>query len=329
VSHEYPSPESWDSPKPQPLWRRAFNKDWWAHTWRRLRGPLGRGWVKDPFPPLLKMPGLLDVHEPSQEFDFETPALGDGFNFHVRVRCSWTVQATASEDEKEKKEKKLAEVREFIKQSRDITRDRIEERVRPVARSFPPYRAAEAEKALNETVSQCLNDGDVRVTVRTWVDVSDPVREDLQKVWHDRVIAESASELDGDLKKAQIQLDGDLQKEHVRLLGELQDAWRKLLIAGLAGIGAVDEANATWLAPYALRLAEDPANAAGYLRTVLDERVSHAEQLLTTLSMLALDDRTEAIEFAFQSQSALHRLLMYLGVPIPVPSGAASGDADA
>jgi hypothetical protein len=326
VSHEYPSPGSWDRPKPPPEWRRVLRRGWWPRTWRRFTGRFRRTWVEGPFPPPIKMPTLLDVHEPSEEFRLETPALGDAFNFLVRVRCSWTVQATASEEEMEEK---IAAVREFIEKSRAITRDRIEERVRPVARTFPPYRAAEAERALNDTISDCLNDGDVRVTVRTWVDVSDPVRADLQKVWHDRLVADSSCELEGDLKKARIQLDGDLKKEHVRLLGERQDAWRELLIAGLAGIGAVDEAKATWLAPYALKLAEDPENAAGYLQSVLERRVSHAEQLLGALGVLAMDDRVEAIEFAFQSQSALHRLLMYLGVPVPVQSGAAGGEADA
>jgi hypothetical protein len=281
--------------------------------------------VRDPFPPPIKMPTLLDLHEPSDEFSFETPALGDGFNFHVRVRCSWTVQATASDEEMERK---TAEVREFIRQSRAITRDRLEERIRPIARTFPPYRAAAAEKALNDTISDCLNDGDVRVTVRTWVDVSDPVREDLQKVWHERLVAESGSELESDLKLRQLTLSGDLKKAHVAQLGELQEEWRKLLVAGLAGLGAVDEASATWLAPYALKLAEDPENAAGYLKDVLERRVDHAERLLADLGALAIDDRVEAIEFAFQSQSALHRLLMYLGVPIPAPSGTANGDAD-
>jgi hypothetical protein len=88
VSHEYPSPESWDRPN-QP------RKGWWTRTWRRFTGRFRRTWVEDPFPPLIKMPTLLDVHEPSDDFEFETPALGDAFNFRVRVRCSWTVQATA------------------------------------------------------------------------------------------------------------------------------------------------------------------------------------------------------------------------------------------
>lgn len=322
MSHDY-NPDSWDNPKPPP---GSGHRGWWNRMWRHFTGRFRRTWVADPFPPPIKMPTLLDVHEPSDEFSFETPALGDAFNFHVRVRCSWTVQATASEEETEEK---VFEVREFIKQSRVITRDRLEERVRPIARTFPPYRAAEAEETLNKAISGCLNDGDVRVTVRTWVDVSDPVREDLQKVWHERLIAESGSELEGDMKKGQMELGGDLKKAHIALLSELQEEWRKLLVAGLKGIGAVDEANATWLAPYALKLAEDPQNAAGYLQSVLERRVSHAEQLLGALGTLAIDDRVEAIEFAFQSQSALHRLLMYLGVPIPAQNGAARGNADA
>jgi hypothetical protein len=314
VSHNYPSPESWNRPRSHPEWRRGLRKGWWTRTWQRFTGPFRRTWVAGPFPPSIKMPALLDVHEPNEEFSFETPALGDAFNFRIRIRCSWTVQATASDEEMEKK---IAEVREFIQGSRAITRDRLEERIRPIARAFPPYRAAEAEETLNQTISDCLNDGDVRVTVRTWVDVSDPVREDLQKVWRERLVAESGVELDGVLRKA-----------HVALLGELQEDWRKLLIAGLAGIGAVDEASATWLAPYALALAEDPENAAGYLKNVLKGRVDHAEQLLADLGALAIDDRVEAIEFAFQSQSALHRLLMYLGVPIPAPNGADGGGAN-
>ena len=165
-------------------------------------------------------------------------------------------------------EEKIAEVREFIESkagpSRGIASRSESARSRGPSRPTAPPRP---RRALNETISDCLNDGDVRVTVRTWVDVSDPVREDLQKVWHERLVAESDSELDRDMKMAQMDLSGDLKKAHVALLGELQEEWRKLLIAGLTGIGAVDEANATWLAPYALKLAEDPENAAGTSRT--------------------------------------------------------------
>jgi hypothetical protein len=315
VSHQYPTPESWDDPQvPEPP--PANRKGWWARLWERLRAALRRPgaddetWMPEPARPL-KMPDLLDVNEPSDEFIIETPAMGDAFNFQVRIRCSWHIQATAPEAEKEKK---TAEVLNFIETSRPITRQRIEERVRPIARQFPPYRAAEAEAALNQELVDCLKGGDVRVTVRTWVDVSAPVREDLQKVWRDRLIVDAA---------------GDLKKAHVELLGTLQEAWKDLLLDGLAGMGAIAEAKTGWLAPYALALAEDPKHAAAYLKDVLERRVDHAEQLLADLGALAIDDRFEAIEFAFQSESALRALLAYLGVPIPGSVSASTGNGAA
>ena len=38
VSHEYPSPDSWDRPKPPPEWRRGPRRGWWTRTWRRFTG---------------------------------------------------------------------------------------------------------------------------------------------------------------------------------------------------------------------------------------------------------------------------------------------------
>ncbi len=251
----------------------------------------------------LVMPTLLDVHEPSDTFTVETPAMGDAFNFVVRVRCSWCVQATATEAERESK---TEQVRAFIEESRTTVRERIEERIRPIARTFPPYRAAEAEEVLNRQIVDCLNDGDVQVKVRAWVDVCDPVREDLRKVWQQRLLVDA---------------DGDLKKAYVELLAALQAAWQQLLIKGMEAIGAVQETKTGWLAPYALALAQDPKYAARYLKDALDERVSHAEQLLSDLGALVMDERIEEIEFAFQSDSALRALLTYLGVPVPSQNG--------
>ena len=191
----------------------------------------------------------------------------------------------------------------FIEESRAVTRERIEERIRPIARTFPPYRAAEAEERLNQEIVDCLNDGDVRVKVRAWVDVCDPVREDLQKVWRQRLVVDA----DGDMKKAYVETPR-------RAAGGVATA-----PAGRrpGGIGAVPEAKTAWLAPYALALAQDPKNAADYLKGALEQRVDHTEKLLSDLGAMVVDDRMEAIEFAFQSDSALRRLLTYLGVPIP------------
>lgn len=305
MSYQPPTPDSWETPK-MPEAGRRFSARWWHDWWARLirflwRSPKNGGDM--PIVPPLAMPELLNVHEPSDTFTIETPAMGDGFNFVVRVRCSWCVQATATEKEKEQK---TAEVRNFIETSRDTTHERIEEQIRPIARTFPPYRAAEAEELINQKIVDCLNDGDVRVTVRAWVDVCEPVRQDLQKVWQQRLVADA---------------DGDMRKAYVELLTALQTAWSRLLVTGLESMGMVPEGQTAWLAPYALALAQDPKNAAPYLKRALDERVDHTEKLLRDLGAMVVDDRIEAIEFAFQSDSALRRLLTYLGVPIPAENG--------
>ena len=125
--------------------------------------------------------------------------------------------------------------------------------------------------------------------VRAWVDVSDPVREDLKKVWQQRLTVDA---------------DGDLKKAYVDLLAELQSAWQRLLLTGLEDIGAVPEAQTGWLAPYALALAQDPKDAAAYLKGALEKRVNQTEKLLSDLGALVMDERIEEIEFAFQSDSA-------------------------
>ena len=297
MTYRPPTPGDWDKPAPP---EDVFNARWWRKRFRRLARFVlfsrRRGMPEVKFKPPL---GLLDIDEPSETFTIESPAMGDAYSFHIRVRCSWCVQATASEDEKEEM---IAEIRDFIAKSRGVTRERLEERIRPIARKFPPYRAAEAEEVLNQEIVDCLNDGAVRVKVRAWVDVSDPVREDLKKVWQQRLTVDA---------------DGDLKKADVDLLTELQAAWQRLLLKGLEDIGAVPEAKTGWLAPYALALAQDPKDAAEYLKGALDKRVNQTEKLLRDLGALVTDERIEEIEFAFQSDSALRALLTYLGVPIP------------
>lgn len=321
-----PSPDDWGTPttpRPDttpPGARRVFSAGWW----RRLAGRLGRPFRRrphgdklDPPPPWIG-PVWLDVHEPQDSFTLETPAMGDAFNFVVRIRCSWCVQATATTDEKERR---TEEVRKFIAESRPTILERIEDTIRPIARTFPPYRAAEAEQSINTILVGCLSDGDVRATVRARVDVCGPVREDLQKIWRDRLVIDSG---------------GDLKKANIELLGELQESWRKLLVKGLEGVGEVKAAKTGWIAPYALALAQDSEqSAAAYLKAMVDRRVSHAEELLARLGNLVVDERIDEIEFAFRSDSALRAVLTHLGVPVPPPredsadGGGFQGDDDA
>jgi hypothetical protein len=305
VSRDYPTPDGWADGKAPGT--SPGRKGWLKRQWTRLRTALwfsGSGDPRLPEQGPLVMTELLNVDEPADEFTIETPAMGEAFNFLIRVRCTWHIQAVAKDAEKEEK---TEEIRKFIEKSRPIMRYRIEEHVRPIARKYPPYLAAEAEAELEGNLIDCLKDGDVRVEVHTRVDVSDPVREELQKVWRQPLIAEGA-----------------LKNAHVAMLAALQKSWQGLLVQGLEGVGAMKEAEHSWLAPYALALAETPEHAAKYLEDVLETRVRHAEQLLAGLGMLAVDDRAEAIEFAFHSESALRRLLMYLDLPLPEELAASS-----
>jgi hypothetical protein len=314
VTYEPPTPESWDPPEqPRPK-ASMFSARWWQEWWKRFTGfLLGSREDREDMPAVepLEMPEGLDIHEPSDSFTLETPAMGDGFNFVVRVRCSWCVQATAT---KKEKAREIAKVREFIKESQEVTRERIEERIRPIARTFPPYRAAEAEELINKEIVDCLNDGKVRVTVRARVDVCEPVRQDLQKVWQRR-LADDA--------------EADANKAYAEALTVLQKAWTELLVKGLASMGAVPENSTAWLAPYALALSQDPKHAADFLRRALNERVNHTELLLRDLGLMVVDEQMEAIEFAFQSDSALRALLTLLGVPIPAKNGDHAGSGGA
>jgi hypothetical protein len=307
-----PTPDGWQKPTtPRAdatrggFVRRVFSAAWWRPVIDRLTRPFRRrradDWVQPPWRPL-DFPERLNVHEPQDNFTLETPALGDAFNFVIRIRCSWCVQATAT---KKEEERRTEEVRKFIADSRPTILERIEDTIRPIARTFPPYRAAEAEQSINTILVGCLADGDVQATIRARVDVCEPIREDLRKVWRERLVADAA---------------GDLKKAHVQLLGELQESWRTLLVKGLEGVGEVQTAKTGWIAPYALALAEDSQlSAAAYLQNMVEHRVSHAEELLGGLSNLVVDERIDEIEFAFRSDSALRSVLTYLGVPVPQP----------
>lgn len=251
----------------------------------------------------LAMPTTLDVREHDEEFTLETPAMGEAFSFMIKVRCSWSVKDTVTQAEHRRM---FREVQNFAEQSRLVTQARLEEPIRRIARQFPPYRAAEAEAALNKELVGFLDDGDAHVTVRVWVDVCDSVRKKLENAWTGRLEEDTA---------------GEKQKAHVQFLRDLQQEWQQLLISGLEGIGAVPEAKASWLAPYALALAENPKGAAEQLRKVLEARVDQTEKLLMNLSQTALDDRLDAIQFVYGSESTLRALLVYLGVPVPSENG--------
>lgn len=297
------SPDGWDSPAPKEpppapptLWTRFLA---WIRAWFTDRGDT---WPDGDHEPYAPPTSVTPDHVPRDEITLETPALGDAFNFRVTILIKWEVRATGAEPAREADPKELEA---FIAASRRGIREVIEDRVRPVARRYPPYRAAEAEEHLGRELKSCFHDGDLQATVRVRVDVTEQVQQKLREVW---------------LKRLLVDANGDLRKGAVTLTGELQDMWHEVLRKGLTEFGPVDAGRTAWIAPYALALTENPKNAAGYLTTLLEKRVNHAQMLLNELSDIVTDrDHVDALEIAFQSQSALRAVLLELGVPAGDP----------
>ena len=270
--------------------RAMFSATWWRELAGHLAGLFRDRRTEDRRAPYRShgLPDLLDLDEPQDTFTLETPAMGEAYNFLIGIRCSWSVQGTAFP---EQKKRRTQEVQRLIARHRPVIRERIEDTIRPIAREYPPYRAAEAERAIRHELRECLSEGELQVKARARVNVCEPVRQDLRQVWQQRLVEDAK---------------GDLKKVSVELIGELQEAWRDLLLRGLRGIGEVQVAKAGWIAAYALALAQDPEKSAGaYLHDMIEHRVRHAEGLLTELSDLVVDQRVNAIEFAFASDSAL------------------------
>lgn len=248
---------------------------------------------------------------PRETFTLTTPAQDDAFDFAVSVLVKWEVRGTAPGEPLRQADPE--ELERFIASSRRGMREVIEERVRPVARRFPPYRAAEAESEIARELQACFHDGDLQARVRVRVDVTEPVREELRKVW---------------IARLHVDAKGDMRKDDVRLTSELQDIWHEVLRKGLTEFGEVDIARASWIAPYALALTEEPEHAASYLQLMLDKRIGNAVELLDNLSKIVLSgDHVDALEIAFQSDSALRAVLRELGVPMGDPRLGASNGA--
>ncbi|MFC4534076.1 hypothetical protein [Sphaerisporangium dianthi] len=277
-----------------PSWREMFTVAWWQGLWRRITGRADRPGMEE-----RPVPRPVVVEEPSQEFTILTPAKGDGFPFSVRVRCDWEVSAMADDDHMTKK---TAEVRQSLTRLRGTIQERVEAAIRPIARQYPPYRPAEAERAIGPALVSCMKDGEVKGNIRVWVDVCEPVRKDLEEVWRQRLLL-------------------DAQGEHRRVLVEQlrlrRDQWQEILLQSLRGVGEITAEKATWIAPYAMALAQEEGDATQVLRYMLKERFDESDRLFKALSDLVVDHRElEEFDFIVQSDSALRSLLHHLGVPV-------------
>ncbi|PRY00711.1 hypothetical protein [Allonocardiopsis opalescens] len=320
---------------------RASARALWRRLVDRLRGRLGRpidlGRAADPaarvpgrprtdrenepLPPWPdpaepERPLQVTVHARPDTVRFESPAAGDGHVFVIEVRCYWCAQVTILDESL--RESTEARLRRSLARHRTEITDRVIDLVRPLARRYQPFQAAELEEALSTRLAGCFDDGEVQCTTRSRVDVSEPVRELLVRVGNELI------KLDG---------QGRYQVARIAQLRMLRYEWEELLLDALKGAGEVDDSRATWLAPYALSLAETPEHATERLAEMLQERQSATVELFNDLSEIISTNREgelDQVSFMMSSDHIFREMLKQLGLPVPARdrgNGTAVGEA--
>lgn len=305
-----------------PWWRRWF--DLFNATTQTPPGPPGADGPSGPggpWPAFGHAEGAPD-RSPFRVFGdprrdtvrFSSPARGEGHRFEVEVRCDWTGEASILDEELYLITR--ATLNEEMDRLREGIEERVEYEVRPLTRRYHPHQAAEVEHDLPSHLAGCFNEGRVQCHPQVKVDVCDEVRSML-------------AEKSGDL----IELDahGRYQRARIEQLRDLRTRWEELFLDALRGAGDIDAARATWLAPYALRMAETPENASQQLVELLRERRSQSNDLFNDLgSMIDSHARGDIdhVTFMLNSDHALRRMLVSLGLPVSDDAGPGEGSTN-
>lgn len=244
------------------------------------------------------------TYEPVQEpvpigTEFQCPSSGEAFSFTVRVRWAWVGGVYGRGDIR-------GDVAPFARQ----TWDRVVGTARHVLRRFPPDRAADAEDELNrklEALSRTEQpaSGKANWVARAEVDSHDDVRDARRRGW-------AATRQSGSEQAAAL--------ERVAHYRERIRSWRQLL----ADIGLDDpqETPAPYLAPYLLKLATKPDEAA---ETVLEMARRREEKDLELMGFLdaAVKGRgsVNLYEYDLAMDTALSRLMQWAGLRSPGGNG--------
>ncbi|MFC6080419.1 hypothetical protein [Sphaerisporangium aureirubrum] len=225
-----------------------------------------------------------------QPFEFWTPALHDGFPFHVSIRLSWQVKGAGAR----------RALREAVGERREAFRQRLEDAVRPVARLRAPHEPHLAEKEINELIKGMrLFEEDEKVqfacTATSRVTPAWPIVQQQQKLWLSRVAQE------------------EMHRRAVLAVGrmrESREAWRSFLSEGM------DD----WITPYAVRLAESHEDVAGTVTEMLDYRRNEASDLIALVSqIMSAHQSTNVYDFVVSSETVLRNTLTMMGIPMPDP----------
>ncbi|WP_129814137.1 hypothetical protein [Streptomyces albidoflavus] len=244
------------------------------------------------------VPESLSVHRESI-IRFETPAKGDGFGFQVEVRCDWCAEGRLDQEA-------LARAVDSCEASMPQL---LMDRVRSVARRYAPFRAEEAERAVNEHLreGECFENGLVKCRTVAYLQPSPDVLE------RQRVAALELQDIEHRYAKSSLQ---------VKLLREVAEEWRTFLAGGLAGAERNGDALA-WLTPWAVLLAEQPDKAASEVGDMFRQRQNQVDGFVKLLEKQSKAYQAQDLfEFVATNEQQLGHAMRLFGLPLP-------GDLDA
>ncbi|MFC4588939.1 hypothetical protein [Sphaerisporangium corydalis] len=246
-------------------------------------------WLKSLFGPP-RLPDEITVRRIDSPFSFETPALSDGFAFTVSIRLHWS--ATGRSD--------VSLLHDTIDVHREGIRWHLSDIVRRIARQYGPHLPHEAEAEINRQIkgARLFHEYDavqLECVAYSRVGSALPVVGLQQEIWRERLARVESHEA------AKVDIDR---------MRELRRLWRDLLAEG------IDD----WIAPYAVRLAEDPRNVAQTVQEMFAHRRQEAERLLTLVrEIMTTQQSTNVYEFVVSSETVLRNTLTMMGIPVPDP----------
>lgn len=333
--------------RPRRSLRRRWREWWSVRAWRRrwtwfldlFRNPFRRRDRVErptlPVPEPLPAKSSSFIVAPPKLRPFRTPAKGDGFTFEVQANVVW--EGNVSDDSERNLRASEERVREAIEKRQKTIQQELMTAIRPIARSYPAFQAAELEQHLVQVLPDLLstrmnvakptnadstdgrvdehrsrgihvssNDG-YRMEVFLWVDSCPEIRHLQQQVWTSVTIAAGK---------------GTLSHQRLHERDALQRAWKDLLTTLLTSMGVRDPNQARWTELLALQLAQSdaPEDAAKVVVEQIMERHDQAKQLHSDLADYlwaadGSDTRIRTMDFALGSDAALTRILDVLGVP--------------
>jgi hypothetical protein len=224
----------------------------------------------------------------SWQLSLRAPAQGEIHDFQVTVHISC------------RSTRKIG-IRQLCDEDRADVHRRIRETVRPTARTVPPDSPGEAERNINAALARTFASqvvGAARMRISTYAEVG--IAEELRTMHQDR-----------ERSLHEVATRAEASKRTAEKYTESRVAWEKFL----------DEAQRSWGARYAIRLAQDPKNVAEVFTKMSDDRKEEATQFVSNLDRVAHHlERSNVFDMVTASDTAVRHAMQALGLSVPALS---------